>query len=123
MPARIMIVEDNEDLAGLAKATLERNGYLVAHRITGPTALGTILADPPDLLILDVKLPTITGFEVLRELRSMPQTADLPVIMVTALNTPADKAKAKELGAADYIVKPYMPSQLIDAVKRHLPSP
>lgn len=123
MPARIMLVEDNEDMAGLARAILERHNYIVSHRITGPTALGAILADPPDLILLDVMIPTLDGFEILRELRKDPRTANLPVIAVTALNTPADKHKAAELKVAEYIVKPYLPSQLIDAVKRHLPRP
>jgi DNA-binding response OmpR family regulator len=104
---RILIVEDDADIVRLATRWLERAGYGVEHAATGLAALELLGNDPlPALVLLDVILPKIDGFELLRRIRSEARTKNLPVIMVTSLSRDRDAARGRELGANDYIVKP-----------------
>jgi DNA-binding response OmpR family regulator len=114
--SRILIVEDDADIATLATRWLERAGHDVRHTAEGTQALKLLEADPlPDLVLLDVMLPKIDGFELLRRMRAAPRTKALPVIMVTSFSRDKDAARGRELGANDYIVKPLME---LDFLKR-----
>lgn len=114
--SRILIVEDDTDMVALATRWLERARYQVQHAADGPAGLKVLEADPlPDLVLLDVMLPKVDGFEVLRRMRAAPRTRGLPVIMVTSFSRDKDAARGRELGANDYIVKPLME---IDFLKR-----
>ena len=114
--SRVLIVEDDEDLVRLATHWLERAGYSVALAGDGQKALEALQADPlPDAVLLDVMLPKMDGFEVLRRIRAEPRTKQLPVIMVTSFSRDKDAARGKALGANDYIVKPLME---LDFLKR-----
>src|SRR5918911_4902585 len=107
MSGRILIVEDDEDLANLSTQWLEREGYTVQHAADGETALGVLAKDPlPALVLLDVMLPKMDGFELLRRVRAAKRTETLPVVMVTSFSRDRDAARGRELGANDYIVKP-----------------
>ena len=121
MVRRVLIVEDSEELLEVAATILRGAGYEVGTRKTGPSALATILAHPPDLLLLDVMLPAMSGFEILQTLREDRRTKDLKVIMVTSLNKPFDQEKAKALQVVEYIQKPYHPATLLARVKAHAP--
>ncbi len=104
---RILIVEDDEDLVRLTTHWLEREGYSIAHAADGEAALTLLGKDPlPALVLLDVMLPKIDGFEVLRHIRGDKRTKTLPVVMVTSFSRDRDAARGRELGANDYIVKP-----------------
>jgi DNA-binding response OmpR family regulator len=104
---RILIVEDDEDLVRLTTHWLEREGYPVQHAADGEAALELLEKDPlPGLVLLDVMLPKIDGFEILRRIRSKERTKTLPVVMVTSFSRERDAARGRELGANDYIVKP-----------------
>ena len=104
---RILIVEDDEDLVRLSTHWLEREGYQVEHAADGGAALKLLGRDPlPALVLLDVMLPKIDGFEVLRRIRADRRTRTLPVVMVTSFSRDRDAARGRELGANDYIVKP-----------------
>jgi DNA-binding response OmpR family regulator len=104
---RILIVEDDEDVVNLSTRWLERAGYAVEHAPDGDTALGLLDHDPlPALVLLDVMLPKIDGFELLRRIRADERTKTLPVAMVTSFSRDRDAARGRELGANDYIVKP-----------------
>jgi len=104
---RILIVEDDEDLVRLTTHWLEREGYTVQHAADGEAALEMLEKDPlPGLVLLDVMLPKIDGFELLRRIRSKERTKTLPVMMVTSFSRERDAARGRELGANDYIVKP-----------------
>ena len=112
----ILIVEDDEDLVRLATLWLERAGYGVQHASDGPAALKLLAGDPlPALVLLDVMLPKVDGFEVLRRIRAEARTRTLPVAMVTSFSRDKDAARGRELGANDYIVKPLME---LDFLKR-----
>jgi DNA-binding response OmpR family regulator len=103
----LLIVEDDEDMVRLATHWLEREGYTVEHAADGETALARLASDPlPALVLLDVMLPKIDGFEVLRHIRLDARTKTLPVVMVTSFSRDRDAARGRELGANDYIVKP-----------------
>jgi DNA-binding response OmpR family regulator len=114
--SRVLIVEDDVDLVALVKRWLERDGHLVEHATDGAAALDALKWSPlPHLVLLDVMLPKVDGFEVLRQLRAEPRTKDLPVVMVTSFSRDRDAARGRELGANDYVVKPLME---VDFLKR-----
>src|SRR5262245_49652331 len=106
--SRVLVVEDEGDIANLIKHTLERSGeYEVAIATDGEAALRAIEADPPHLIILDLNLPVMGGFDVCRIIRARPRMRDLPVIMVTARTTELDRVAGLEMGADDYVTKPF----------------
>jgi DNA-binding response OmpR family regulator len=115
----ILIVDDNTDDVFLTRRWLERNSHTVAHAATGSDALAVLAADPlPDLVLLDVMLPRIDGFAVLRRLRAEERTKHLPVIIVSGFDRDQDVARGKELGADDYIVKPLMEYHFLERIAR-----
>ena len=119
--SRILLVEDAADMALLTARWLERAGHTVQHAADGPAGLKILEADPlPDLVLLDVMLPKVDGFEVLRRLRAAPRTKGIPVIMVTSFSRDKDAARGRELGANDYIVKPLMELDFLKRVEHIL---
>lgn len=116
--ARVKIlVEDEKNIARVASYNLEKEGYQVSTAADGQEALDKIRKDPPALVVLDVMLPTLDGLEVCRRLRADPKTAALPIIMLTAKTQEADRVVGLELGADDYIPKPFSPRELAARVK------
>ena len=109
-----MLVEDDLELAELTKERLEREGFRVVHEENGEVARDMILRELPDLVVLDIMLPSIDGFEVCRSVR---REFDIPIIMLTARNEDIDKIVGLELGADDYITKPFNPRELVARVK------
>ena len=101
---RVLLVEDNADLAFGLTTALEVEGYEVRHAATGPAGLALALGDAPDLIVLDLMLPEMSGYEVLRRLRQQECVA--PVLILTAKGEEADKVQGFRLGADDYVVKP-----------------
>ena len=117
----ILLVEDDSDLVELVTHWLERDGYTVRSTADGRDALAQLAADPlPDLVLLDVMIPHVTGFEVLQKLRAESRTRDLPVVMMTSFSRERDVARGRELGANDYIIKPLMELDFLDRVARAL---
>jgi two-component system alkaline phosphatase synthesis response regulator PhoP len=105
---RVLIVEDEQDIAGLIKHTLERGGGAEAEIVgSGDAALKAVTARPPDLIILDLNLPVLSGLEVCRVLRSRSDARHLPIIMLTAKTSESDRVAGLELGADDYVTKPF----------------
>mgnify|MGYP002511678079 CR=1 FL=1 len=115
--SRILIVEDEEAIAELEKDYLELNDFEVKIENSGDTGLATALAEDFDLIILDLMLPGIDGFEICRKVR---ETKNTPVIMVSAKKDDIDKIRGLGLGADDYMTKPFSPSELVARVKAHL---
>jgi DNA-binding response OmpR family regulator len=108
VPPRVLVVEDEQDIAGLIKHTLERTGDAVVQTVgRGDDALRIIAADVPDLVILDLNLPVLSGDEICRMLRQRDETASLPVIMLTARTSESDRVAGLDLGADDYVTKPF----------------
>jgi len=104
----VLVVEDEQDIAGLIKHTLERSGDAAVETVgRGDEALRIIAADTPDLVILDLNLPVLSGDEICRMLRQRAETANLPVIMLTARTSESDRVAGLDLGADDYVTKPF----------------
>jgi len=113
----ILVVEDEPDIRGLIVLHLEREGFRCRIAGTGPEALRSVKRQPPDLLVLDVLLPELSGLEVCRQLRGQRETAELPIIMLTAKAEEVDRVVGLELGADDYVTKPFSPKELIARVR------
>ncbi len=105
--AQIFIVEDDVDLAEMLSAYLRVQGYIVTQAVRGETAVSQITQSPPDLIVLDIRLPDIDGYEVCRQLRKIRRTQNIPVIFLTEKRDRGDKLAGLELGAVDYITKPF----------------
>ncbi|MBD3299152.1 MAG: response regulator [candidate division Zixibacteria bacterium] len=114
---RILVVEDERDIAELVVHYLQREGYRASQAADGRTALSRAESELPDLLILDLMLPGMDGLEVCRRLRQSHRTADMPIIMLTAKTEESDKIVGLEMGADDYIAKPFSPKELVARVK------
>ena len=117
MASRVLVVEDEPDIRDLLAFHLEREGYQVTRATTGPEALRQLRVAPPDLVILDLMLPEMDGLEVCRRLRAEPVTAALPVIMLTAKGDEVDRVVGLEIGADDYVVKPFSPKEMLARVR------
>jgi len=110
---RILVAEDDADIAGLVRHVLEKDGFTVDVTESGRDVVARIRQSPVDLVVLDLMLPEIDGLTVCRALRSDPATAALPIVMLTAKATEADRIAGLELGADDYITKPFSPKELV----------
>jgi DNA-binding response OmpR family regulator len=116
--ARALVVEDEPDIAGLIKLTLERGGDIrVDIAASGDAALTSVATDAPDLIVLDLNLPVVSGFEVCRMIRTRPETQRIPIIMITARASETDRVVGLEAGADDYITKPFSPRELAARVR------
>lgn len=115
MGKRILVVDDEESIVRLVSYNLELEGFIVSTAHDGKFALEQVQHDPPDLVILDIMLPSLDGMEACRRLRQ--QNKYIPVIMLTAKDTEIDKVLGLELGADDYVTKPFSPRELVARVK------
>ena len=112
-PAKtVLVVDDEQDILDLVRFRLEHDGYRVLTATDGQTGLTLAQAERPDLCILDVMMPKLSGLEVLANLRADPATADTRVILLTARGQDADVDRGFELGAHDYVTKPFSPKEL-----------
>jgi DNA-binding response OmpR family regulator len=111
---RILVVDDERRMVGFIRLNLEQDGFEVIEAYNGTQALDRLRDSLPDLILLDVMMPDIDGFEVLRTIREISQ---VPVIMLTAKGEEDDKVKGLELGADDYVTKPFSPRELVSRVK------
>ena len=113
----VLIVEDEEDIRGLVSYHLLKEGYQVAGVASGEEALSVVETQTPDLILLDLMLPGIDGLTVCQRLRSSPKTADVAIIMLTAKSEEADIVRGFNLGATDYVTKPFSPTVLLARVR------
>jgi two-component system, OmpR family, phosphate regulon response regulator PhoB len=121
---KILLVEDDTNLANVYKARLEIEGFDVVLVGNGEEALSTAVKEKPDLVLLDAMMPKISGFDVLDILRNTPDTANIRVIMLTALSQEKDKQRAQSLGADEYLVKSQVViGDVINRIKFHLGIP
>jgi two-component system alkaline phosphatase synthesis response regulator PhoP len=122
MIQRILVVDDDREVVRLMRGYLERAGYAVQVAYDGDTAWHMLRADRPDLLLLDLMLPGRDGYEITRLLRSDPHLAHIPIIMLTARINDTDKIVGLEMGADDYVTKPYNPREVVARVRARLRS-
>src|SRR5665648_622828 len=119
----ILVVDDEEPIQELLRFNLEKEGYLVSVAKDGQEALKQVETNQPDLLVLDLMLPGMDGLEVCRKLRSNPKFQQIPIIMLTAKGEEIDKVLGLELGADDYMTKPFSPRELLARIKARLRRP
>ncbi len=117
MAQTVLVVDDDREIARLVRAYLEQAGYRALCAYDGATALRTLRTERPDLLILDLMLPDRDGLEIARQLRADPATAALPILMLTARVDDTDRIVGLELGADDYITKPFNPREVVARVR------
>jgi phosphate regulon transcriptional regulator PhoB len=117
MASRVLIVEDERDIRDLIVLHLQRDSYQVSTAGSGEDALLQVRQSPPDLVLLDLMLPAMSGLEVCRRLRQEQTTATLPILMLTAKADEVDRVVGLELGADDYVVKPFSPKELLARVR------
>src|SRR5262245_5783352 len=117
MDTRILIVEDDPDIAELVERYLERAGFQTERAANGREALHVVAARAPDLMVLDIMLPHVDGIEICRSLRAKPETSALPIIMLTARADESERIVGLELGADDYLAKPFSPGELVARVR------
>jgi two-component system alkaline phosphatase synthesis response regulator PhoP len=114
---KILVIDDEEDILELLKYNLSREGYKVSCAASGEKTLRSVRSGIPDLIVLDLMLPGIDGLDVARQLKNDPKTRDVPIVMLTAKGEEADIVTGLELGADDYITKPFSPRVLVARVK------
>jgi DNA-binding response OmpR family regulator len=120
-PKRILLVEDEDALANVYSSRLQAEGFEVRRVANGEEALAAALNFKPDLVLLDVMMPKVSGFDVLDIFRNTPETANLKVIMLTALSQDSDKERAERMGVDDYLVKSQVViADVVDRIKHHL---
>ena len=120
MQKKILIVEDEESLLKLESILLTTKGYLVHGATTGLAALEAVAKEAPDLILLDIMLPGMDGFEVCERLKTNPETKHIPIILLTAKKTPEDVSRGEEVGADQYITKPFKSAMVMETIERLL---
>ncbi|BAZ31965.1 response regulator receiver modulated diguanylate cyclase [Cylindrospermum sp. NIES-4074] len=113
----ILLVDDTPDNLRLLSKMLESQGFKVRKTVSGKMAIQAAKIEPPDLILLDINMPEINGYEVCRQLKSQEETAKIPIIFISALDQATDKVMAFEIGGVDYITKPFQESEVLARVK------
>lgn len=118
--ADILIVEDEPSILSSLEFILKHAGWTIESLTDGESALQRLSSELPKAIVLDVMLPRRSGFEVLKEIRTNPRTSDLPVLVLTAKGQQQDRRTATELGASEFITKPYSNAEVVEAIRRLL---
>jgi two-component system, cell cycle response regulator DivK len=118
--ATVLYVEDNEYNRKIVRQLLSRTGYRLREAADGEAALGMVRTERPDLILMDVQLPKMSGLDVTRALRDDPATANVPIIVVTSFALSGDDQRAMAAGASAYIAKPYSPRELLALINTFL---
>jgi DNA-binding response OmpR family regulator len=119
-PPTILVIDDSPDALEGLRSLFEQNGYRVAVALDGPQGLALAREQKPDCIILDIKMPEMSGFHVCQSLKSDPACEQIPIVVLTALKQDRDRSYARTVGADDFLGKPVRPSQLLAVVKQHL---
>jgi CheY-like chemotaxis protein len=118
--ADVLVVDDTPANLQLLSSLLGKEGYNVRCAVSSRLALATVAFQAPDLILLDIKMPVMDGFEVYAELKRHPESQDIPVIFLSALDDPRERAHALEMGAVDYVTKPFDAADLLAKVNKQL---
>ena len=117
---KILIVEDEEHLLALESILLTTRGYEVKGVLDGPSALESVASMKPDLILLDIMLPVMDGYEVCRQIKANDATSHIPIVMISAKNSAEDLLKGEQAGADGYITKPFKSLRVIETIQRLL---
>jgi two-component system, cell cycle response regulator DivK len=117
----ILYVEDNEYNLKMVRQLLARTSYKLIEATDGELGVATALKEIPNLILMDIQLPKLSGLEATRRLRADPTTAGIPIIVITSFALSGDDQKAKDAGASDYLAKPYSPRELMQMIRKFAP--
>ncbi len=120
MAPRILVVDDDPVIVRLLEVNFRLEGFEVVTALRGEDALALSREAPPDIILLDVMMPGMDGYEVCRQLRETPELAQVPVLFLSARARDDDRSRGMGLGVADYVTKPFDPTELVALVRRHL---
>ena len=121
MSKRILVVEDQEDNRQILRDLFARTDYEIVEAENGVEALAAVARQRPDLILMDIQLPSLDGYETTRRLKADPNMRSIPIIAVTSYALSGDEAKGREAGCDGYVSKPYSPRQLLAKVREFLP--
>ena len=121
MSKTILYVEDNEFNRKIVRQLLAPTTYRLVEAVDGEQGVAAALADPPDLVLLDIQLPKLSGIDATRRLRSDPRTAAIPIVVVTSFALGGDDRRALDAGATAYLAKPYSPRAMLELIRRLAP--
>jgi two-component system, cell cycle response regulator DivK len=117
----ILYVEDNEYNLKIVRQLLARTSYRLIEAVDGQLGVETALRELPDLILMDIQLPKLSGLDATRMLRADPKTAAIPIIVITSFALSGDDQKAKDAGASAYLAKPYSPRELLQMIRKLVP--
>ena len=117
MTKRILVVEDQEDLRGVLRTLLTGSGYAMLEAVDGETGVARAKSDRPDLILMDIQMPVLDGYEATRRIKADPDLAATPVIAVSSFAMKGDEEKARAAGCDHYVTKPYSPMQLLRMIR------
>jgi two-component system, cell cycle response regulator DivK len=117
----ILYVEDNEYNLKIVRQLLGRTSYRLIEAVDGQLGVETALRELPDLILMDIQLPKLSGLDATRRLRADPKTAAIPIIVITSFALSGDDQKAKDAGASAYLAKPYSPRELLQMIRKFVP--
>lgn len=120
---KILVVDDEPDVVFMLEATLRADGFDVVKAYDGIGALDIIGTEKPDLVLLDIMMPMMSGYEVCEQIKGNPQTAGIPVVCLSSAHSPDARAHSLRSGAATLVTKPFLPAELITQIRRHLSKP
>ena len=114
---RILVAEDQEDLRAILRDYLTASGYAVVEAVDGVESVAKAASDRPDLVLMDIQLPLLDGYEATRQIKALPGLAAIPIIAVSSFTMKGDEEKARAAGCDDYVTKPYSPVQLLRIIR------
>jgi two-component system cell cycle response regulator DivK len=120
MTKRILVVEDQEDLRGVLRDLFTSSGYVVIEAVDGAGGVARAKSDRPDIILMDIQMPVIDGYEATRQIKADPDLASIPIVAVSSFAMKGDEEKARAAGCDDYVTKPYSPIQLLRMVRGYL---
>src|SRR5690242_17777527 len=120
MTKRILVVEDQEDLRGVLRDLLTSSGYIVIEAADGATGIAMAKSDRPSIILMDIQMPVIDGYEATRQIKADPTLTRTPVIAVSSFAMKGDEEKARASGCDEYVTKPYSPVQLLRLIQGYL---
>jgi two-component system, cell cycle response regulator DivK len=121
MSGRILVVEDTEDNRQIMRDLLSNAGYELVEAVTGEDGVAAAARERPDLILMDIQLPVMDGYEATRRIKADPATRGIPIIAVTSYALSGDEEKARAAGCDGYVAKPFSPRQLLAKVREYLP--
>jgi len=121
MSKTILYVEDNEYNLKIVRQLLSRTAYRLIEAVDGEQGVATALREVPDLILMDIQLPKLSGLDATRRIRTDPKTAHVPIVVITSFALSGDSEKATEAGASGYLAKPYSPRELLQMIRKLVP--